>query len=485
MKGGNTDTCNSDSQDEVVERVKARLQEEGREARNLVAYSLPLQDPPHTDSTVVRHREVRRVAEMIPRRGSKQDKRPRSASAGRDPQASLRARHWGFLFRNLQQAVDEIYQTCEDDESIVECKEAILMLERYSSDFQKLIEWLKLKWEYEHTPPPQRPNSLTWEIRTSSPGKALQHDRKILTMSDARRALTFDTKLGRPGHINGNLPGEKPVDKLHTSKKDPLGSDKRILSSVATPTKPVIIVHEASIDEQQEESSQFSVVNCELQNERILEKVSECEGNETSETSEIENDDESDTQKETVLGNDNIKSAENCFENGKPIEVMEGDLTENEKQVLCNNVIDEAVDLKQEAEDKTCLENINNSSKTINCMEKFEDTVKTNSDKDFSAHFKISESTKSKESKTARSNSALVGTKSKDNGIIIRPNDSCKMVEGKVCDAKANENSETKRSCADVMQGRSSLQKPIPTVNMNKVSCAMIMAGLLWLGYSM
>lgn len=36
-------------QDEVVERVKARLQEEGREARNLVAYSLPLLDPPQTE----------------------------------------------------------------------------------------------------------------------------------------------------------------------------------------------------------------------------------------------------------------------------------------------------------------------------------------------------------------------------------------------------------------------------------------------------
>ena len=45
------------------------------------------------------------------------------------------------------------------------------MLERYSNDFYKLIEWLKLKWDYENTLPPQRPTSLAWEIRTSSPGK--------------------------------------------------------------------------------------------------------------------------------------------------------------------------------------------------------------------------------------------------------------------------------------------------------------------------
>lgn len=36
----------------------------------------------------MRHREVKRVVEMVPRRELKQDKRPRSASAGRDPQAS-------------------------------------------------------------------------------------------------------------------------------------------------------------------------------------------------------------------------------------------------------------------------------------------------------------------------------------------------------------------------------------------------------------
>nr|XP_045611735.1 S phase cyclin A-associated protein in the endoplasmic reticulum-like isoform X1 [Procambarus clarkii]XP_045611736.1 S phase cyclin A-associated protein in the endoplasmic reticulum-like isoform X1 [Procambarus clarkii]XP_045611737.1 S phase cyclin A-associated protein in the endoplasmic reticulum-like isoform X1 [Procambarus clarkii] len=476
MKGGSSDSHNTDSQDEVVERVKARLQEEGREARNLVAYSLPLQDPPHAESAIVWHREVRRVAEMIPRRGSKQDKRPRSASAGRDPQASLRARHWGFLFRNLQQAVDEIYQTCEDDESIVECKEAILMLERYSSDFQKLIEWLKLKWEYEHTPPPQRPNSLTWEIRTSSPGKALQHDRKILTVSDARRALTFDTKQGRPGLMNGNVQEEKTVDKLQSSKQDALDSDVRILSGVISPTKPVIVVHEANVDERQK-NTQFSisVEKGEVQNERVLEKVNECDGNEASEMNDIENSDENLTQKEENVQNAITKIAENCVENGKLTDVMEGDtITEKEsiEKVINNNATVKVVDRKVECEDKTCQEDANNSCKVINCSEAFEDSLKMNSDKDFSTHFKVSDSPKSKETKSVRSNTTIVGLKSKDNSLSlpIKASDTNKIAEGKTCDVKTSESGEVKRSCADVLQGKSPMQKPGPTVNMNKAS---------------
>ena len=34
----------------------------------------------------------------------------------------IRARYWAYLFDNLRRAVDEIYITCEADESIIECK---------------------------------------------------------------------------------------------------------------------------------------------------------------------------------------------------------------------------------------------------------------------------------------------------------------------------------------------------------------------------
>lgn len=99
--------------------------------------------------------------------------RARSSSAGRGPDKGLRARYWAYLFENLQRAVDEIYNTCETDESTLECKEAILILENYRKEFTALINWIQLSKQLENTPPPDRPTFLAWEVRKSSLGRGV------------------------------------------------------------------------------------------------------------------------------------------------------------------------------------------------------------------------------------------------------------------------------------------------------------------------
>lgn len=56
------------------------------------------------------------------------DKGPeKSPTKARQPRkVDLRARYWAFLFDNLRRAVDEIYVTCESDQSVVECRVSAL-----------------------------------------------------------------------------------------------------------------------------------------------------------------------------------------------------------------------------------------------------------------------------------------------------------------------------------------------------------------------
>ena len=82
--------------------------------------------------------------------------RIRSASVGRDKKSDLQARYWAFLFENLRRAVDDLYRTCESDENIPATKEVILVFENYVRDFKNLADWLRLKYDYENTPPPNR-----------------------------------------------------------------------------------------------------------------------------------------------------------------------------------------------------------------------------------------------------------------------------------------------------------------------------------------
>ena len=144
--------------------------------------------------------------------------RVRSASAGRDKRTEMAcrweeeedrrkiyfeifsSRYWAILVENLRRAVDDLYRTCEGDESCMYAREVIMVLDNYTRDFKSLVKWLKLKVEYENTPPPQRPTSLTWDIRKTSPmGKVtpastpgkLTPTRQLLLVSPAKRQLEF------------------------------------------------------------------------------------------------------------------------------------------------------------------------------------------------------------------------------------------------------------------------------------------------------
>jgi hypothetical protein len=56
----------------------------------------------------------------------------------------IKDRYWVYLFQNLKLAVEEIYQTCETDESISECEKAVTIMQTFADEFKLLHQKLQL-----------------------------------------------------------------------------------------------------------------------------------------------------------------------------------------------------------------------------------------------------------------------------------------------------------------------------------------------------
>ncbi|KAM4573209.1 S phase cyclin A-associated protein in the endoplasmic reticulum isoform 3-T3 [Odontesthes bonariensis] len=194
------------------DKVRKIVAEEGRAARNLIAWSVPLENKEEEakskgnssgssrsqriNSGQQKNKKQNAVVENKCIAGSLLDKGPdKSPTKVRQPRkVDLRARYWAFLFDNLRRAVDEIYVTCESDQSVLECKEVLMMLDNYVRDFKALIDWIQLQEKLEKTDAQNRPTSLAWEVRKMSPGRHVMPSPtsdRMVPSPGARRALNF------------------------------------------------------------------------------------------------------------------------------------------------------------------------------------------------------------------------------------------------------------------------------------------------------
>ncbi|XP_075998358.1 S phase cyclin A-associated protein in the endoplasmic reticulum isoform X2 [Genypterus blacodes] len=238
------------------DKVRKIVAEEGRAARNLIAWSVPLENkeeevksknnasiPPRgqrSNSGLQRNKKLNAVVESKFTSGVLLDKgAEKSPIKARQPRkVDVQARYWAFLFDNLRRAVDEIYVTCESDQSVVECKEALMMMDNYVRDFKALIDWIQLQEKLEKTDAQNRPTSLAWEVRKMSPGRHVMPSPsadRMVPSPGTRRVLAFG---GPPPTLNaGRLSHSGPswADRVKCTQSPPTTS--QLMTSLAD--KPV------------------------------------------------------------------------------------------------------------------------------------------------------------------------------------------------------------------------------------------------------
>ncbi|XP_024136584.1 S phase cyclin A-associated protein in the endoplasmic reticulum isoform X1 [Oryzias melastigma] len=223
------------------DKVRKIVAEEGRAARNLIAWSVPLENKEEevkskgnsssssrfqrTNSGQQKNKKQNAGVDIKGTAGALLDKGPeKSPTKVRQPRkVDLRARYWAFLFENLRRAVDEIYVTCESDQSVLECKEVLMMLDNYVRDFKALIDWIQLQEKLEKTDAQNRPTSLAWEVRKMSPGRHVMQSPtsdRVVPSPGARRALNFGGPPSTLAAARLSHTGPSWADRVKCTKSD-------------------------------------------------------------------------------------------------------------------------------------------------------------------------------------------------------------------------------------------------------------------------
>ena len=289
--------------------------------------------------------------------------------------------------------------------------------------------------------------------------QALHQERKTLTLSDARRALTFGSKCERSYMVNGVVHENKASERLNISKSDVAKIETKEFSHLMSPQKPVIIVHQACIDEKQEcpqteTNSKDDSLTCVEFSDCSLEcKDFDKENIHVDENKKLQLEKKID--KSQLKENETIKS-EKLKDVNKVHNKDSNNLIKNECSKSPNLIPscgdNEDASCKQEC-DLIIRKTVTSSVVMDSLCDKSGDVSST------------------KEQNLAKNNSFAVITKSKD--IInskIKDTGNSKVIEIKEMETKIHENIEAQQLCTEGMQGKNSSQKPGPTVYMNKVS---------------
>ncbi|KAM5206524.1 S phase cyclin A-associated protein in the endoplasmic reticulum isoform 7-T15 [Hipposideros larvatus] len=257
------------------DKVRRIVAEEGRTARNLIAWSVPLEskDDDGKPKCQIGGKSKRTIqgTHKTTKQNTAVDCKITSSTTGdkqfdksptktRHPRKiDLRARYWAFLFDNLRRAVDEIYVTCESDQSVVECKEVLMMLDNYVRDFKALIDWIQLQEKLEKTDAQSRPTSLAWEVKKMSPGRHVipsPSTDRINVASNARRSLNFG---GSPGTVAAPRLAPTGVSWADKVKAHHTGSTAS--SDVApAPTCPPMTVQKTSCKNERKDAEGWETV---------------------------------------------------------------------------------------------------------------------------------------------------------------------------------------------------------------------------------